>query len=286
MKLELTSTKEHSKYYSRADIGGLEFIEATFITHRFARHYHDYYAVGVIETGVQTFTARGGKQITPTGGVFLLNPGEPHDGEAATTAGFSYRTFYPSTELLQNIVGEVTGNSPTLPFFAPLIVTDPMVTKSLLRLHYTLTTSTSSLEAETRLLQTFALLITRYADQRFKSLRTGQENQAVRRVKEYLQAHYRDNPSLNDLARQVSLSPYYLARVFQSETGLPPHAYLESLRVRQAQNLLIKGQPPAQVAYQVGFADQSHFQNRFKRLMGVTPRQYAQQRKILQDFTV
>lgn len=79
------------------------------------------------------------------------------------------------------------------------------------------------------------------------------------------------------------LAPYYIARVFRAEVGLPPHAYLESVRIRQAQRLVARGMPLAQVAGATGFADQSHFTHRFKRLIGVTPGQYARQRKIIQD---
>jgi AraC-like DNA-binding protein len=60
---------------------------------------------------------------------------------------------------------------------------------------------------------------------------------------------------------------------------MPPHAYLESIRIRQAQKLLSKGTPLAQVAYEVGFASQSHFTQRFKQIIGVTPGEYAKQRK-------
>lgn len=276
--------KETSQYYNRVDLDGLEFIEATFITHRFARHSHDYYAIGVIDTGVQTFSARGARHITPTGGVFLINPGEPHDGEAAIESGFSYRTFYPTLDLLQKLSSEITGKTQDAPFFAPLIVTDPTVTNALLRLHRLLATTNSSLEAETWLLRTFALLITRYADTHLTVAPIGQERQALGRVRDYLEAHFQENPSLSDLAQLVAFSPYYLARVFQAEFGLPPHAYMESVRIRNAQKLIKLGFPLARVAHEVGFADQSHFTNRFKRLIGITPRQYAQQRKIFQDF--
>lgn len=274
--------KESVQYFNRPDIYGLEFIEATFVTHRFARHVHDYYALGVIETGVQTFRARGSKHITPSGGIFLLNPGEPHDGEAAITSGFTYRTIYPTTGMLQQLAGEITGKPQNVPFFAPLIVHDPALTQVFLRLHSCLKSPGATLEGEEKLLETFALLMTRYADARVQAQPLGRERQAVRLIRDYLQNCYDQNPSLADLARLVSLSPYYLARVFQAEIGLPPHAYLESVRIRQAQRLLTQGSALAQVAQAVGFADQSHFHHRFKRLIGLTPRQYAQQRKILQ----
>ncbi len=106
---------------------------------------------------------------------------------------------------------------------------------------------------------------------------------AIQRVRDYIEAHYDQNISLTELAQFASFSPFYLARVFKAELGIPPHAYLESVRIRHAQQLLALGQPLAEVAYSTGFAHQSHFTNRFRRFVGVTPAQYAKQSKIVQD---
>jgi AraC-like DNA-binding protein len=81
--------------------------------------------------------------------------------------------------------------------------------------------------------------------------------------------------TLSELAHLVGLSPFYLLRVFEQEVSIPPHAYLESVRIRRAQRLLACGIPLAQVAYDLGFSTQSHFTHRFKRLLGVTPGQYV-----------
>jgi AraC-like DNA-binding protein len=82
---------------------------------------------------------------------------------------------------------------------------------------------------------------------------------------------------LTQLAEHVSLSPYYLLRVFRAEVGMPPYAYLESVRIRQAQQLIKVGKPLADVAVEVGFSSQSHLTHRFKQIIGVTPGQYAPQ---------
>jgi AraC-like DNA-binding protein len=280
----MPSSKEESQYYARPDVYGLEFFHATFITHSFARHVHDYYALGVIETGLQSFWAKGTTYNTTPGGIFLINPGVPHTGEAATPAGFTYSTFYPSLDLLETIASQMAGKPKPAPFFSPLVVFDDTLKRGLIDLHRTLATSPSPLEGETQLLKTFAYLISHYADTRYPIQPPGQERAAIRRIRDYLETNYSQNPSLTELAELVSFSPYYLARVFQAEVGLPPHAYLESVRIRNAQKLLTLGHPLAYISHEVGFADQSHFTHRFKRLIGITPSQYIQQRKIIQEF--
>ncbi|MCL4865018.1 MAG: AraC family transcriptional regulator [Gemmatimonadales bacterium] len=88
---------------------------------------------------------------------------------------------------------------------------------------------------------------------------------------DYFQAHLADRVTLIELARATGLTHYAVLRVFRRATGIPPHRYLTQLRVRRAGELLRAGHPPAMVARAVGFADQSHMNRHFRRLVGVTP---------------
>ena len=101
---------------------------------------------------------------------------------------------------------------------------------------------------------------------------------AVRAVRDLLTDRLADPPSLDDLALATGMSPFTLLRVFRGETGLPPHAYLNQLRVRLARRLLDAGVAPAEVAAEVGFADQAHLTRHFKRVMGVPPGAYQRER--------
>ncbi|HDS1694960.1 MULTISPECIES: AraC family transcriptional regulator [unclassified Pseudomonas] len=80
--------------------------------------------------------------------------------------------------------------------------------------------------------------------------------------------------SLEVLAREAGLGRYQLIRAFRAATGFTPHAYLLNARVNRGRQLLSEGLALAEVAYQLGFADQSHFQRVFKAHVGVTPGQY------------
>lgn len=283
--------KEEANFYSRPDVYGLQFLHAQYVNHKFARHVHDYFVLGIIEGGLQTFSYRGARHGTATSGIILLNPDEPHTGEAATPAGFMYKALYPSAELMQSIAAEITPRRRPIPYFSAPVIYDRDLAQRLLNLHYALVNSNTTLEGEVNVLNVLAPLIARYADIRVAAPAIGDERVAIRRIREYIEAHYDENISLAELAHLVSFSPFHLARVFRAQMGIPPHAYLESIRIRQAQRLLALGQPLAEVANATGFTDQSHFTNRFKRFMGVTPAQYAKQsnsetvkqRKILQD---
>ncbi|MEP7292011.1 MAG: AraC family transcriptional regulator [Chloroflexota bacterium] len=275
---------ESARLWSVPHLNDLRLMRATYIRYAFSRHVHDYFAIGVIEAGVQSFSYRNERHFTPPQGMFLLNPDEPHDGGAATKAGFSYRVIYPEAEMMRQVAAEMGGHSRDVPFFSDAVINDPALYHAFRRLHVALETEGSALEHQSRLLIVLAGLITRHADSPFQARTLGHERREIARARSYLDTHYEQEVSLAQLGQVVGLSPYYLVRVFHREVGLPPHAYLASVRVRRAQDLLAAGSAIADAAYATGFSSQSHFSNTFKRFIGVTPRQYAQQRKNLQDL--
>jgi AraC family transcriptional regulator len=96
----------------------------------------------------------------------------------------------------------------------------------------------------------------------------------LRRVLAFIDEHIDQPLTLSSLAMVANLSPSYLIRQFKHTTGLAPHQYLIQRRVDRAKELLVAGKLTiAEVAASVGFADQSHLNRHFKRLLGVSPRQ-------------
>jgi AraC family transcriptional regulator len=115
----------------------------------------------------------------------------------------------------------------------------------------------------------------------------------LRTVVEYIMENLEGTPTLEQMAAVAHLSPYHFARQFKASTGLAPHQYLISRRIERAQHLLrADGELGlAEVALRVGFSDQSHFSRHFKRILGVTPRQFpdfrknsVKARKVLQEL--
>jgi AraC-like DNA-binding protein len=93
-------------------------------------------------------------------------------------------------------------------------------------------------------------------------------------VRDYLEAHYAEAVSLEQLAGLVQRHPRHLIEAFRRAYGVPPHTYLLQRRVREAKRLLLSEQAPLAVALSLGFYDQAHFAGTFKRFTGVTPGQF------------
>jgi AraC-like DNA-binding protein len=252
----------------------VEPLHARFVRHAFARHAHEYFVVSVVERGVQRFWCARDTHTTPPLGIIVLNPGDAHTGEAAIEDGFLYRAMYPSAALLIAVAEEGDGTA-DLPQFVHPRIDDEALARRLVETHRQLIAGTSSLRGEELLLETLVSLVTRHGDRTGRPRETGHERQAVRRVREYIEARFDRDVTLTELAEVAGLSPFHLARVFRAEVGLPPHAYLESVRVREAQKLIRGGHGLAAIAHRVGFTDQSHFTHRFRRLVGVTPGRFA-----------
>jgi AraC family transcriptional regulator len=84
------------------------------------------------------------------------------------------------------------------------------------------------------------------------------------------------------MAAVARLSVYHFARQFKTATRLSPHKYVILRRVERAKQLLQAAADLslAEVALHVGFSDQSVFCRHFKRLVGVTPRQFRMSARI------
>jgi AraC family transcriptional regulator len=106
----------------------------------------------------------------------------------------------------------------------------------------------------------------------------GLSRQRIRRLLDFIEAHLGGDLSLEAMAAEVELSPFYLARVFKAELGQSPHQYVLARRVELAKELLRKSnQTIAEVAFASGFSSQSHLTNWFTRMVGVSPAAYRRE---------
>lgn len=94
----------------------------------------------------------------------------------------------------------------------------------------------------------------------------------LRRIVDYIKSNLAEGSGLQELAELAGVSPFHFCRSFKQSTGLSPHQYTLQLRIKEAQRLLRTTELSiAEVAYRVGFSDQSHFTKIFRRFVGTTP---------------
>ncbi|MBW4558127.1 MAG: AraC family transcriptional regulator [Trichormus sp. ATA11-4-KO1] len=97
----------------------------------------------------------------------------------------------------------------------------------------------------------------------------------LKQIKDYIEDNLGSELAIADLAALVPMSQFHFARGFKTLVGEPPHRYILQRRIERAKVLLkVTRFSSAEIAYQVGFSNPSHFTAQFRKLSGVTPKQF------------
>ena len=103
-------------------------------------------------------------------------------------------------------------------------------------------------------------------------------NVFAQRIKDYIDRHFAEEFSLQQMADALHVSPYYLAHVCKDTTGYSPVQYLRRRRIGEAQTLLITTDlPVTRIAAQVGYDNPSHFNAQFSKAVGMSPRTFRRE---------
>ena len=263
-------------YRRDPDIRGIEICEVNQSRHVFPDHAHDgIYAIGMmLAGGAYCLGTEKSYSLVSPGQIALINPSQVHSGVPVPGKRISYRMIYIDMRSMTTAAEEVTRRPQATPEFTCMVVGDPTLWRHLERLNQLIPGPVSRLEKESAILAAMAHLVPFYGNVR--SRRTPAKNTAgsIQRAKAFLCDNLDQKLSLADAAEAAGLSRYHFLRVFKQETGLPPHLFRTLRRVDRAKQLLRSGLAPAQTALSVGFSDQSHFSNTFRRFTGATPGQY------------
>ena len=254
----------------------LPFIEARRVADgrdlHYGRHWHETHSVGVITGGRSTYVNGTHEEVVEQGAVVVVNPGDVHGCNPVGDAPWSYVMFYLDPVWLGGVQARLRGDADTA--FRPYdqaALRAPHVVEAGVRLFDVLADARRSVAEREAAVVVFVALLD-------GALAPGRHSEAaprkVERVAEYIDTHFADPLPLQDLCDAAQLSGSYLIRAFKKRYGVAPHEYQTNRRIQYAKARLRAGAAIAQVALDVGFADQAHFQRVFKRMTAATPRQY------------
>jgi len=274
--MDMTSAPAGNAARFSASAGGITLLQAGFADHAFERHSHDCFAIGVTTYGVQRFRCKGRRYDSRVGDLVLFNPDEDHDGSPGSADGFRYLLWYVPEAFVRACLGHDTdlgGN----PYFAAPHLTDRKMAAAFGRQTLALLESREeSLCAESMASVLIGTLLSRYGERPQAGAdappRAG--GAPLARVKDYIHTHFQRDLTVSELASVAGLSRAHLTRAFATAFHVPPHVYLNSVRIAHAQALIRLGLPLAATASECGFADQSHLTRRFKGSVGVSPAEW------------
>jgi len=263
---------------------GIESVRAHFVGHAYDPHWHDSFLVGVTEQGVQQFNCRRVRHRSTPGQVFLLEPGDIHDGLAPTAEGFTYSTLYLEPAWLDDQLRALFEHAPSagLPSFADTLCHDERLARATALAFNSVHYQDLRIVRQTAMDDLLACL-TRHLHWRKRVNPDPRLPLTAQRARDYLHAHLDRDIGLEDLAQACGVDRFRLTRAFKAAFGLAPHAYLIQLRLARARRLLSQGQTPAEVAMALGFADQSHLGRWFRRAYRLTPADYRRRCSNLPD---
>ncbi|MBQ4834463.1 AraC family transcriptional regulator [Pseudoalteromonas sp. MMG010] len=267
---------ELATFYCHKPLGDLEVLKASYTHQNFARHSHEGYTIGLIDTGAQKFLRNGCTHIAPENSIILVNADEIHNGQTATKGGWAYKAMYPKPQQFESLSQEISGIRCGAPYFDQAVSNNPLLIQQLKLLLTNLTetqTVTSQLYQESLFYNVMTLLMLAF-QQKSRQLKPLANNVNLSQAQQYLDAYCCHEISLECLAKLACMSPYHFIRQFKKQFGLTPHAYQIHRRVLQAKVLLKHGLNISQTATECGFHDQSHLHHQFKSRLGVTPGQY------------
>jgi len=234
----------------------------------FPRHLHDEYVISANLTGVEQIWLAGKTAEVKAGQVTVYNPATLQ-ASRFDRHGVSFISVHLPQSLLQSLARAHNLNSHQLaPALREGVLDEPRLFNALCAFAGA-SREDDLADQQQRLLSLCGELL------QPEQPADPAEHRLVAAVKAQLNAALDSKPSLDHLARQAGVSKYHLVRCFSRHTGLPPLQYHMQLRLHRARQLLRNRVHPLEAALALGFYDQSHFINAFRKVMGVTPHDYA-----------
>jgi AraC-like DNA-binding protein len=272
---------EKIEYWHNPILPNIELSSANVEKFSFERHVHLDYHIGIVTSGCQQYSHQGKVYHLAPGFISTLNPDEAHNGDNITLGGYQSHVMALPVDYVNDISLEM-GQAET--FFNAPLVNNAVLSNTFLHLHQLLTTeqaSSAKLQIETTMMAFITELFIHNGGipvQQYSSTKKLSIQQL-----NYIRALFHDEPSqsfqLDELAQNLDLSKFQFLRQFKQSMGMTPHAYLKRVRLEYAKKALMKGGNLSDVAYQVGFFDQSHFNKAFKNAYLITPSHF--QRRVL-----
>jgi AraC-like DNA-binding protein len=243
-----------------------EVLHARFVQHAYPPHTHDTWTVFIVDEGAIRYDLNKRPRAAERSMVGVLPPHVVHDGRPATADGFRKRVVYVEMSVLgEHLIGPAV-DGPALALAG--------LRARISALHDALRCVDDALEAETR----FAVVgeqIRAALGELAADAPDAPGRESAEALRAYLDRHLFEQVTIAAAAAEVHVGPTHLARSFANEFGISPHVYVLGRRLDAARDRILAGQPLADIAADVGFADQAHLTRRFRRFLGVTPGRFG-----------
>ncbi|MFE5317748.1 AraC family transcriptional regulator [Paenibacillus sp. NPDC056579] len=275
------------KYFIENDSFSIQYMYRKGFSTMSTPHFHPFYEIYYLLQGERTYFINGNIFTARRGDMILVNPYDVHRTTSTDVQEFE-RILVNFSETFAPIEGS-PGGSPFLPFvqgsrLLRFSIKDQTIIEQMMR--DMLAECEQQQEGYVDYVKSVMrqLLIKIYRE----STSSRQEplqyahpmHQKISEIATYLNGHFHENVTLEQIAKQFYISTSYLSRVFKKVTGFHFREYLQLIRVKDAQRLLREtNEKVLIIAEKTGFEHVAHFNTTFKKVTGMTPLRYRKQNK-------
>ncbi|MGE8000992.1 AraC family ligand binding domain-containing protein [Lysinibacillus sp. NPDC093190] len=181
------------------------------MTQKSPNHFHDYYVIRFIESAQRRLTCKNKEYIINTGDLICFNPLDNHACEQIDNKTLDYRCLNIKTEIIRKVTKEITGKD-YLPQFKTPVVYLCEQTSILHNLPQMIMNKSPNNEKQ----ETF-FFIKQLIDEYLEPPQeedNGPKKDMIQNICQYIEAHYKDRITLDDLARMANMNKYSLVRAF------------------------------------------------------------------------
>lgn len=245
-------------------------------------HYHPYYEIGYLVTGTRKSFVDHTVYMLSEGDLHIIRKNAIHRSLAAKPGGWNGITCFFSEDYLKplyNTYGEEKINA----------IIDKQIWHFEGKVKRQLETFLHSMISTYRRPSTYIhreqqIFIEMLFIQLLKRAETGEklpfiaqdiENHTMQQAAKYISSHFDKELTLGEVAAKFDMSPSYFSKRFKAITGFSFKEYLIMIRIKEACALLIQSNIPiTEIALKCGFSDSNYFGDAFKKVKGVSPRNY------------
>ena len=245
--------------------------------HNYELHWHDCFEIELVLRGSAVQILNGERYEMSPGVIYMLNPTDFHSIE--TKGAIVYNIMFSEEMLDEAVLQKILSIDKNIIFRLSereMHSTEFMLSQMLYEFEHPTAFSNAVIE---NLMECLFIMIMRKCN--FESEENdASENDAIRRSLLYLHSHFRENPSLTQLAEVAGFNKNYFSGLFHSTTGKTYKEYINTLKLEHARKLALTSTiPVTEICYASGFNSLTNFLRVFKNEYGISPAAMRKKKK-------
>ncbi len=234
------------------------------------KHYHNMICLIGLKKGSAKFIVNEKEILLKKEKLVVINPNEVHYS-ISNKENQDYYVIYIDRDWYKSLQNQIFESKDIVAI--PNIIDDLNINEDFFKLFDFLSKNNDVIEKEMRLLDFLKTIFNLFIDEK-KFLKINETTKIAKKFKEHIEKNISSKLTLTSISKELNVSAFHIIRVCNQDFGLSANAYIVNKRVHRAKKLISEGLDISQAAVEVGFYDQSHLTNVFKKVFAMTPKAY------------